>query len=414
MKIKQIFAFQILDSRGNPTIKTIVKLDNGVSGWSAVPSGASTGSSEALELRDGGKDYNGKAVFKAIENVNKVLNKELVGFSIEDLSSIDKKMIEIDGTENKSRLGANAILSISLACVKTLSVLEKKPLWKILNEYYFSDFKPNFPQLLINVINGGAHAGFNFDFQEFLIIPNQGDLKEDLRLAVEVFGQIKKQLGQQGLSTLVGDEGGFSPNLPDNKSAYQLIIDSALQLGYQNQRDFRLGVDAAASEFFDNGVYKLKKENKVYDSDELINYYGSLIDEFGLYSFEDPFAEDDWNAFSKFTKKFSDRIVIGDDLFTTNILRIEKGIQANSANAVLIKPNQIGTVYETVLAIKKAKSAGWKTAISHRSGETEDTFIADLAVACGSEFIKTGSVCRGERTVKYNRLLEIYELEKSF
>ncbi|GIW63892.1 MAG: enolase [Patescibacteria group bacterium] len=414
MRIKNIFAFQILDSRGNPTIKTIIELANGAKAWAAVPSGASTGSFEALELRDGGSVFAGKGVLKAVDNVNTVLKKALLGYDIQDLEGIDKKMLELDGTENKSNLGANAILSVSLACAKALSVFGNQPLWKILHQYYFSDYQLGFPRLLVNVINGGAHAGFNFDFQEFIIIPLKNDLKQDLRLAVEVFAQLKKKLSEKKLSTLVGDEGGFSPELESNRSAYELIIAAASDLGYQNNRDFRLGMDAAATEFFESGVYTLRKEGKTLTSQQLMKFYSDLINEFNLYSFEDPFAETDWQAFAEFTKEFNDRVVIGDDLFTTNISRIQQGIEKKSANAVLIKPNQIGTLYETVQAIKKAKSVGWQIAISHRSGETEDTFIADLSVACSAEFIKTGSVCRGERTAKYNRLLEIYEVERDF
>lgn len=412
MKINKIYSIEILDSRGNPTLKTFVELENEKIASACVPSGASTGSYEALELRDNDpKRYHGKGVLKAVSNVNEKIAPELRGASIENLEAIDKKLLELDGTENKSNLGANAILSVSLACARALSLAENKPLWKILNQYYFSDTASNFPRPIVNVINGGAHANFRFDFQEYLIIPKKDSIVENLRVASEIFQQIGKELKQIKLSILVGDEGGYSPELEDNRKPFDLILSSAKKLGYENLRDFEIGIDAAATEFFENGNYTLKKENRNFSPEKLIEFYAQLIKDFNIFSFEDPFAEDDWESFVKFTKRFPEKLIIGDDLYVTNPKRLEKGIKLKATNGILIKVNQIGTLFETVQTIKLARKAGFKIIISHRSGETEDPFIADLSVACASDFIKTGSTCRSERTAKYNRLLEIYKLE---
>ena len=420
MKIKDIRAIEVLDSRGNPTLKTYVKTEEGVLGYAYVPSGASTGTYEALELRDkDNKRFHGKGVLKAVENVNTIIKESLIGSSVEELEEIDKKLLQLDGTENKQNLGANAILSVSLACARALAEAKGKPLWQVLNEYYFSNTKPAFPRPMVNVINGGAHANFRFDFQEYLIIPKKSSIAENIRVSSEIFHQIGKELKKRGLSTLVGDEGGYSPELEDNEAPFKLILNSAEKLGYKNGKDFDLGIDTAATEFSivqkisepDTIFYKLKKENKTFSPEKLINFYSNLIKKYKVYSFEDPFAEDDWESFTKFTKKFPEKLIIGDDLYVTNPKRLEKGIKEKATNAILVKVNQIGTLFETVETIKMARKAGFKIVISHRSGETEDPFIADLSVACGADFIKTGSTCRSERTAKYNRLLEIYHIE---
>ncbi len=428
MKIKNIFAIEVLDSRGNPTVRAFVELEDGAVAKASVPSGASTGSHEALELRDNDPSrFHGKGVLKAVSNVNEKIAPVLKGFNIENLQEIDKKILELDGTENKSNLGANAILSVSLACARALTNYVNRPLWKVLNEYYFDDISsPAFPRPMVNVINGGAHANFRFDFQEYLIIPKKDSIAENIRIASEIFHQIGKELKKMGLSTLVGDEGGYSPELEDNEAPFKLILDSAKKMGYENGKDFELGIDAAATEVLivkktsevdketsevNTFIYELKKEGKTFSPEELINFYSQLIEKYKIYSFEDPFAEDDWESFAKFTKKFPEKLIIGDDLYVTNPKRLEKGIKEKATNAILIKVNQIGSLFETVQAIKMARKAGFKVVISHRSGETEDPFIADLSVACGADFIKTGSTCRSERTAKYNRLLEIYSLE---
>ncbi len=410
MRIEKIKALQILDSRGNPTVRSFIFLENGIVAKASVPSGASTGSHEAVELRDGDESrFHGKGVLKAVENVNTEIAKALKGMDIQDLERVDKELIELDGTENKARLGANAILSVSLAAARALSLWQGRPLWQTLNEYYFSDTEPDFPRPMVNVINGGAHAGFNFDFQEYLILPKRGSFPENIRLASEIFQEIKKILQSRRLSVLVGDEGGFSPDLADNEEPFKLILQAAENLGYENERDFQLGIDAAATEFFQEGRYSLRKQGKIFTRQELLEFYKNLIERYDLFSFEDPFAEDDWSGFSEFVQAFPDRVVIGDDLFVTNIKRLQKGIKLKAANAILIKLNQIGSLYETVQTIREAKKAGFRIAVSHRSGETEDDFIADLSFACAADFIKTGSTCRSERVAKYNRLLEIEE-----
>ncbi len=409
MKIKSIKAIEILDSRGKPTIRTFVFLDNNVYDSSSIPSGASTGSHESVELRDNDKKrYHGMGVLKAIENVNNIIAPKLIGQTLDEVvfEKIDKMMIEIDGTNNKSHLGANAILSVSQALLKAYSKALKKSLWQILNQAYFSDIKPNFPRLMVNVINGGKHAGWNFDIQEFMISPIKNTPSQSIRTASEIFQQIGKNLKDRKLQTLVGDEGGYSPALSSNEEVFELILKSALDLDYKNEVDFNLVIDSAASEFYENGLYLFKKENKKLSSSDLINYYLSLKEKYKIASFEDPFAENDWESFKKFTEKIN-TLVVGDDIYTTDPILIEKAIKEKTSNAVLIKPNQIGTIYETAKAIKLAKKNNWKIVISHRSGETEDSFIADLAYGCGADFIKTGSMSRSERLAKYNRLIEI-------
>ncbi len=409
MKISQVQAIEILDSRGNPTIRTFVTLEDNSVHLASVPSGASTGSREAVELRDGdSKRYSGKGVLKAVDNVNTLIRDAVVGKEA-DPKVIDKLLIELDGTDSKEKLGANAILSVSLAVARAAASAEDAPLWKYLNETYFSSQKPAFPRLMVNVINGGVHANWNFDIQEFMIVPNATTPSESIRMASEIFHALGKLLKDQGLSTLVGDEGGYSPLLKSNEEAFEVILEAAKQAGYENGKDFRLAIDAAASEFFSNDKYILKKENREFSSEELSSYYSLLSNNYSLLSIEDAFDQDDLPAHKKFTEMAEELhfITIGDDLFCTNPKLIEEGIKKKLANGVLIKLNQIGTVTETCEAINLAKQTGWKVAVSHRSGETNDTFIADLAYSCGTDFLKAGSMSRSERLSKYNRLLEI-------
>jgi len=408
MKIVNIKAIEILDSRGNPTLRTFITLDNGVAACSSVPSGASTGSHEAVELRDNDiKRYGGLGVLKAVNNVNSLIKNSLINQEA-DPKKIDETIIALDGTENKSRLGANAILSVSQALIKAAALSKKLPLWQFINEYYFNGEKPLMPKMMFNVVNGGKHANWNFDIQEFIIIPSRQLVSQSIKMASEIYHSIKKTLKEKKLSTLVGDEGGFSPALKSNEEAFQLIIDSAKQVGYENGKDFKLGIDGAASEFFQAGKYILKKDSQEITGDELIKYYLQIENKYGVYSFEDVFAEDDWENWTKFKIQLDpNKLLVGDDLFCTNTKRMKTGQEKQAANAVIIKPNQIGTIYETVEAIKLAKQYGWAVAVSHRSGETEDSFIADLAYAASADFLKTGAPCRSDRTAKYNRLIEI-------
>lgn len=449
MKIKKIKAIEILDSRGNPTLRTFVFLEDGTVVSSSVPSGASTGSHEAIELRDKDpKRYSGQGVLKAVNNVNEIIAPKLVNSQLAKLEEIDRFMLELDGTENKSRLGANAILSVSQALIKAVALSKKIPLWDFINQYYFSDVKPAFPKIMFNVINGGKHADWNFDIQEFIVIPDSTKPADSVltagrqvRIGSEIYHAIQKNLKEKKLSISVGDEGGFSPALNSNEEVFQLIIESAKNIGYENGNDFKLAIDAAASEFFKAGKYILKKDNKEISGDELIKYYLEIKEKYQVYSFEDVFQEDDWENWTKFKKALDSGVVVsrlsrdpppqndsavlaneridrervrqeskllvGDDLFCTNTKRMKVGFEKKSANAVIIKPNQIGTIKETVDAIKLAKQYGWAVAISNRSGETEDPFIADLAYGAGADFLKDGAPARGERVAKYNRLLEI-------
>lgn len=407
--VQSIRAIEVLDSRGFPTVRTFVVLDNGTCVSSSVPSGASTGTYEAVELRDDDPTrYHGKGVLHAVDNVNTILFKKLQGMFVENPIAIDKAMIEADGTQNKSSLGANAILSVSQAVHKAAAVAQSIPLWKLLHALYQNKKKPSFPRLMVNVINGGKHAQWNFDIQEFIIIPLSSVPSESVRVASEIYYALGKLLKTKSMSTLVGDEGGYSPLLETNEEAFAAIITSAKSIGYVNTEHFNLGLDAAASEFFSNGNYVFKKNNKKMTGNELIAYYINLKEIFHVASYEDPFAEDDWIHFGQFTKtEGAKSIIIGDDVYVTNVKRIKRGIREETTNAVLIKPNQIGSIYETALAIQMAQNAGWKVVVSHRSGETEDPFIADLAYGMGADFLKTGSMARSERLAKYNRLLEI-------
>ncbi len=413
MKIKEIKALEILDSRGKPTIRAFVTLDDGSVHKASVPSGASTGTHEALELRDGDTSkFLGQGVQKAVQNVNSQISKALIGQEVADPRKLDEIMLKMDGTENKSKLGANAILSVSLALHRAAAYAADMPLWKFINTYYFigdHTIEPSFPRLMVNVVNGGKHAGWNFDIQEFMVMPISNKPTESVRLAAEIFAELGNVLKKRKLSTLVGDEGGYSPALSSNEEVFETIEEAAQNLGYSRNKDFEFAVDCAATEFYENSSYILKKNNQTKSSEEMVVYYQEIGQKYNIQSFEDPFAEDDWEAFTKFTEmaeKFQFQVV-GDDLFVTNPTRIQKGIKEAAANAVLIKLNQIGSVSETIDAIQMTQTAGWNVAVSHRSGETEDTFIADLAYGAGAEFIKTGSMSRSERLAKYNRLVEI-------
>ncbi len=410
MKITSISAIEILDSRGKPTVRSFVKLEDESVHKSSVPSGASTGTHEAVELRDGDKTRHlGQGTLTAVSNVNGAIAQALIGKDVRDIDAIDKIMIDLDGTENKGKLGANAILSVSMACCVAGAYAEHIPLWKFLNNKFFSDKSPSFPRLMVNVVNGGKHAGWNFDIQEFMVVPKDNKPTVATRVAAEIFQQLGKHLKKSKLSTLVGDEGGYSPLLSSNEEVFQVIVDSAKEIGYTNTKEFGLAIDAAATEFYKDGKYVMQKTGETLEPEQLINFYATVGQKYNIESFEDPFAEDDWSSWKTFTE-MADKFhfqVVGDDLLVTNPKRIQRGIVEKASNAVLVKVNQIGSITETVEAIKTAQEAGWAIAISHRSGETEDNFIADLAYACGAEFIKTGSMSRSDRLSKYNRLLEI-------
>ena len=404
-KIKDIKAREILDSRGNPTVEVDVLLESGAKGRAAVPSGASTGSKEALELRDNDpKRYQGKGVIKAVNNVNTIIKGTLIGLESSHQRQIDETMIKLDGTENKTNLGANATLGVSLAVLKATAKEKNIPLYK-----YFGD-EISLPRPMMNILNGGAHADNNLDFQEFMIIPNAKSFKETLRIGSEVFHTLKKVLKENGFNTGVGDEGGFAPNLNTNEEALDMLMEAIKEAGYTPGKDVNFALDVAASEFYEDGIYNLKGANKKLTSNELVDYYQTLIDKYPIISIEDPVDEEDWEGFRKMTEKYGDKIqLVGDDLFVTNIKYLQKGIDNKAGNAILIKLNQIGTFTETLETINLAKENGYKTIISHRSGETEDVTIADLAVALNLGQIKTGSLSRSERTAKYNELLRIEE-----
>lgn len=405
MFIKDIHAREILDSRGNPTIEVDMTLDNGVTATASVPSGASTGSREALELRDKDpKRYEGKGVLQAVSNVNTIIRPALIGKKADQLS-IDNYLIKLDGTENKSNLGANAILAVSLACLKCLAKANDKELYE-----YVSNKSVTMPIPMINIINGGAHAVNNIDIQEFMIMPVMKSIKERIRAASEVFHTLKKLLSINGFAVGVGDEGGFAPNLNNNTMALDFIMEAIRKAGYKPGEDIFIALDVAASELYDKETNTYKLDGKSFTSEELITFYEKLIDTYPILSIEDPFYENDFETLAKFTSLVGSRImIVGDDYFVTNEKYLEKGIEMHAGNAILLKANQIGTVSEMIKTIMLAKKNNYKTIISHRSGETEDTFIADLAVGLAIPFIKTGSMCRGERIAKYNRLMRIEE-----
>ena len=404
MKIKNVIGREILDSRGNPTVEVDVILENGMMARAAVPSGASTGEREALELRDGDKSrFMGKGVLKAVENVNTVIRDRVVGMEVEDQRAIDNAMIELDGTETKSKLGANAILGVSMACLKAAAMNAGKPL------YAYVGNGTTLPVPMMNIINGGAHADNSLDFQEYMIIPQADTIHERVRVGSEVFHNLKNVLKEHGYATGVGDEGGFAPDLKSNKEGFALIMEAINRAGYTD-KDVKLGIDVAASEFYKDGKYVLAGEGVSLTTDELIEYYKDLISKYPIITIEDPVDENDWEGFTKVTQEIGDKVqLVGDDLFVTNKKYLQKGIDNHAGNAILIKVNQIGTISETIDTINLAKENGYNTVISHRSGETEDTTIADLAVGLDLGQIKTGSMSRTDRMCKYNQLLRIEE-----
>lgn len=406
--IKEIKAREILDSRGNPTVEADVILSSGVMGRAAVPSGASTGSREAVELRDQDKKrYLGKGVQKAVNFIRQDINKALAGKEVTEQSQLDAIMIKLDGTENKSHLGANAILAVSLAAAKAAANFRNEPLYQYLgthNEYLL-------PVPMMNIINGGAHADNNIDFQEFMILPVGAPTFSDaLRAGTEVFHHLKALLKAKNYNTNVGDEGGFAPDLPSQETAVEFILEAITKAGYQTGKDICLGFDVASNELFDNGFYRLDGLNRRLSCDEFIDYLAHFVEQYPVISIEDGLAENDWDGWKKLSAKLGKKVqLVGDDLFVTNTQLLQRGITEKIANAILIKPNQIGTLTETLAAINMAKAAHYATVISHRSGETEDAVIADIAVATNAGQIKTGSLCRTDRMAKYNQLLRIEE-----
>ena len=409
--IAHIHARQILDSRGNPTIEVDVITDSGVMGRAAVPSGASTGSHEAHELRDDDKTrYNGKGVLKAVENVNTIIKNALVDKEF-DQKSIDKAMIELDGTENKKKLGANAILGVSMAFAKAAAESEDLDLYKYFEKIGKTGNEMQMPVPMMNILNGGSHAENSTDLQEFMIMPvGAPSFREALRYGAETFHALKKILAEKGLNTSVGDEGGFAPSLPTNAVAIEVILEAIKKAGYKPGEDIAIAIDAAASEIYTDGQYNLKTENRKLSSAEMVDFYADWCEKYPIISIEDGLAEDDWDGYKLMTEKLGDKIqIVGDDLFVTNKKRLEEGIGKKCANSILIKLNQIGTVTETIEAINLALQNKYTTVVSHRSGETEDTTIADFVVGLGTGQIKTGSLCRSERVAKYNQLLRIEE-----
>ncbi|MBU1032502.1 phosphopyruvate hydratase [Patescibacteria group bacterium] len=412
-KIKDIKAREILDSRGNPTVACRVTLSSGATAEAKVPSGASTGIHEALELRDGGKRYGGKGVKKAVANVNENIFPVLSGMDAEKQQDIDHVMIKLDGTSNKSRFGANAILAVSLATAQALAVHRKIPLWKSLSRTYKFLKKPSLPVPTMNVLNGGAHADWAMDVQECMIVPRRGSFAEKVRAGAETFHVLQKLLKAQGFITTVGDEGGFAPKLKNVEEAFELLVQSIKKAGYKPGRDIALATDVAASEFYDKKkkVYVFKAEGgKEYSAEKLLERYKEWQKKYPLMSIEDPYDQDDWAAWKTCVPVLKKKsLIVGDDFFVTNVKRLERGIKEKASTAILIKLNQIGSLTETVDAITMAQKAKFAVIISHRSGETDDTTISDLAVACGAENIKTGSLSRSERVEKYNRLMAIEE-----
>ncbi|MFA6393291.1 MAG: phosphopyruvate hydratase [Patescibacteria group bacterium] len=411
MKIKNITAMEILDSRGNPTVLATVFLENGITGTAAVPSGASTGTYEAVELRDKDKArFGGKGVLTAVHNIETVIKDALLGMDAGDQNAIDRKMIELDGTPNKSRLGANAILAVSLSTSRAAAQSENKPLYE-----YLTKFNPNFngvyqmPVPMMNIMNGGKHADWATDIQEFMIMPiGAKTIADAVRMGAEVYGNLKKVLKGKKMNINVGDEGGFAPAVNSNEEPFQLITEAVSAAGYNLGADIVFAIDPASSEFFKDGAYQLNKEGKTLNSGELAEFYLNLAKKYPIKSMEDHFSEDDWDGFRAFMEKTEGKFqVVGDDLYVTNIERLKRGIEEKTTNSILIKVNQIGTLSEAIDAILMARRANMTAVISHRSAETEDAFIADLAVAMGTGQIKTGAPARSERTAKYNRLIAI-------
>lgn len=404
-KIKSVKAREILDSRGCPTIEVEIRTEKGFIGVSSVPSGASTGKKEALELRDNDERYFGKGVLKAVKNVNEVISKEIIGLEVSKQKEIDTKLIELDGTENKSNLGANAILGVSIACLKAAASESGKEIYEYLNPR-----EKRLPKVMFNIINGGMHAKNNLDIQEFMIVPKKETFKETLRCASEVFHELKGLLEKEGLTTSVGDEGGFAPILKSNEHALSYIIKAIETAGYTPGKEVFIALDVAASSFYNESKQTYKIEDKILTNEELLEYYINLLQNYPIISIEDPFAETDYEGFKLITEQLGKGLnIVGDDLFVTNKNELQFGIDENMCNSILIKPNQVGTFLETLETVVLAKKNNYTCIMSHRSGETLDTFIVDAAVALNIPFIKTGSVSRGERICKFNRLLKIEE-----
>jgi enolase len=406
-QIERVHARQILDSRGNPTVEVDVSLRSGAHGRAAVPSGASTGEFEAVELRDGGTAWLGKGVAKAVANVNGEIAQAVAGRDADDQSGLDRALIDLDGTPNKARLGANAILGVSLAAAKAAAAEEGMPLWR----YLGGEAAHVLPVPMMNVINGGAHADNRIDFQEFMIVPcGAPSFSECLRVGSEVFHHLKKTIHERGLSTAVGDEGGFAPDLASNEAALGVLVEGIKAAGYEPGQDVAIAMDPATSEFFENGAYNLEHEGRALSAAELTDYWADLVARYPIVSLEDGMDEDDWDGWKLLTDRLGEHLqLVGDDLFVTNTERLKRGIDSSIANSILIKVNQIGTLTETLDAIRMAREAGYTAVMSHRSGETEDVTIADLAVATGCGQIKTGAPSRSDRVAKYNQLLRIEE-----
>ena len=406
VKIQKVYGSEILDSRGNPTVSATVQLTDGSMGTAASPSGASTGKFEAVELRDGDeRRYGGKGVLKAVQNMNEMISPALENLHSLTVREVDKVLIKLDGSPNKAHLGANATLAVSLACARAIAAHYRMPLYRFLGGAAAHEL----PVPMMNILNGGAHAGNNIDIQEFMIMPTGAEnFREGLRWCAEIYHTLGRQLKKKGHSTAVGDEGGFAPNLASDEEAIEEILSAVETAGYSGR--VKLALDAAGSEWAENGEYRLRKRGTRFSSDELIDFWEELVRKYPIVSIEDPLGEEDFPAWTKMTERLGDRLqIVGDDLFVTNMERLQKGIEEKAGNAILIKLNQIGTLSETLDAIELAKKNGYKTIVSHRSGETEDTFIADLAVAVNAGQIKTGAPCRTERVAKYNRLLRISE-----
>ena len=404
-EIISVKAIQVLDSRGNPTVEAEVTLEDGTTGLASVPSGASTGSREAVELRDGDKDiYLGKGVSEAVKNINSEIQSALKNHDIYDQKKIDQIMIDLDGTENKSRLGANAILAVSLACIKAAAASKGMRLFKHLSPGPYT-----FPVPMMNIINGGEHANNNIDIQEFMILPVNFDRFSDaLRAGVEIFHSLKDVLHEKGMSTAVGDEGGFAPNLENNKAAIEIIIEAIESRGYKAGSDIFIGLDVASTEFYRDGEYHLSSEGQAFDSSDFVNYLSQMVDEYPIITIEDGMAEDDWDGWKLLSDAIAKKVqLVGDDLFVTNPSILKEGIDRGIANSILIKPNQIGTLSETLEAVSLANKNGYTSVISHRSGETSDSTIADISMSPQISQIKTGSLCRSDRIEKYNQLLRI-------
>ncbi len=407
--ISSIHARQILDSRGNPTVEVEVALESGAIGVAAVPSGASTGEFEAVELRDGGERWLGKGVTKAVANVNGEIAAALTGARAAEQGALDETMIELDGTANKGRLGANALLGVSLAAAKAAAADSQQPLYRYLAELYGGGEPRVLPVPMMNVLNGGAHADNSVDFQEFMVVPaGASSFSECMRFGVEVFHALKKSLAARGLATAVGDEGGFAPDLESNEAALQAVLEGVEAAGYEPGSDLFIALDPATSEIYEDGSYALEHENRKLSSQEMAAYWADLSSKYPILSIEDGMDEEDWDGWKLLTDAIGDRVqLVGDDLFVTNPVRLRRGIELGVGNSILVKVNQIGTLSETLEAIRIARDAGYTAVISHRSGETEDTTIADLAVATGAGQIKTGAPSRSDRVAKYNRLLRI-------